>query len=351
MTPSKASNSCSSAFTSRLAYLSVADFTSTRLPNRASASSSSSTTERARVAANTLWMFFSVSPTYLLTSPTSRTDRRSPARIEDAERQSSTAPSAPAVPDLAETVAIGGVTGASATGSAEATSTAKDAVERLPQDIAARFPDADLSGVRVHRDAQQAAATGAAAFTQGNDIFVAPGQLTPEVLAHEAAHVVQQRLGRSAPTGQDGKAREREAEGAEKKNRVPSSTLGAATPGTRQNKEKAPDGTEVEKKGPRLNITLGGTLKGELGLRAWLDGWFIDEQKEWTFAQFPIAWFDGFRLDALGQPALDRLLVEAATLAGFTLDAHGNTVAFGPAVDASERARYVFESSSVQVET
>jgi hypothetical protein len=68
-------------------------------------------------------------------------------------------------------------------------------------------------------------------------------------------------------------------------------------------------------------------------------------------ARARMAPFDRLLLDALGQPALDRLLVEAATLAGFTLDAHGNTVAFGPAVDASERARYVFESSFVQVET
>jgi len=46
------------------------------------------------------------------------------------------------------------------------------------------------------------------------------------------------------------------------------------------------------------NISVGGTLKGELGLRAWVDGWFFDSKEEWTFAQFPIAYFDGFRLDA-----------------------------------------------------
>ena len=56
-----------------------------------------------------------------------------------------------------------------------------------------------LSDVRVHRNSSQPAAVGALAYTQGNDIHVAPGQ--DQHLAHEAWHVVQQRQGRVPVTG------------------------------------------------------------------------------------------------------------------------------------------------------
>jgi hypothetical protein len=62
----------------------------------------------------------------------------------------------------------------------------------------------DLTAVRVHTDADAAALcarVGARAFTVGNDIFFAPGELAPEteagrnLLAHELTHVVQQGAG------------------------------------------------------------------------------------------------------------------------------------------------------------
>jgi hypothetical protein len=62
----------------------------------------------------------------------------------------------------------------------------------------------DLSAVRVHTDpgaGQIARSLQAAAFTQGNDIYFAPGAYRPEsadgqrVLAHEMSHVVAQRTG------------------------------------------------------------------------------------------------------------------------------------------------------------
>jgi len=56
-----------------------------------------------------------------------------------------------------------------------------------------------LDDVRVHRNSAQAASVGALAYTQGNDIHVAPGQ--EQHLAHEAWHVVQQREGRVPVTG------------------------------------------------------------------------------------------------------------------------------------------------------
>lgn len=55
----------------------------------------------------------------------------------------------------------------------------------------------DFSSVRVHEDAAGARALGGQAFAQGEDIFVAPGRAEdPRLIAHELAHVVQQRGGR-----------------------------------------------------------------------------------------------------------------------------------------------------------
>ena len=59
----------------------------------------------------------------------------------------------------------------------------------------------DFSAVRIH-ESPEAAALGANAFTQGTDIHFAPGTYTPDtpagdrMIAHELAHVVQQREGR-----------------------------------------------------------------------------------------------------------------------------------------------------------
>ncbi|MCP4136058.1 MAG: DUF4157 domain-containing protein [bacterium] len=57
----------------------------------------------------------------------------------------------------------------------------------------------DLSDVRVHTNSGKPEEVGAFAYTQGTDIYVAPGQ--EKHLPHEAAHVVQQLEGRVKPTG------------------------------------------------------------------------------------------------------------------------------------------------------
>ena len=68
----------------------------------------------------------------------------------------------------------------------------------------------DFSDVRVHTGSSKAGDVGALAYTQGSDIHVAPGQFQPhttqgkQLLGHELAHVVQQREGRVAPTGEVG---------------------------------------------------------------------------------------------------------------------------------------------------
>jgi hypothetical protein len=79
--------------------------------------------------------------------------------------------------------------------------------EPLAPDVRGRMETAlgtDFSQVRVHTGPDAAALSNslsARAFTRGSDIFLAPGQYEPdtssgqEVLAHELAHVVQQRTG------------------------------------------------------------------------------------------------------------------------------------------------------------
>lgn len=68
----------------------------------------------------------------------------------------------------------------------------------------------DLSSVRVHTDSPTAGQVGALAYTQGDDVHFAPGRYQPDtaqgkqLLGHELTHVVQQREGRVAPTGEVG---------------------------------------------------------------------------------------------------------------------------------------------------
>ncbi|MCP4936407.1 MAG: DUF4157 domain-containing protein [bacterium] len=58
----------------------------------------------------------------------------------------------------------------------------------------------DLSGVRVHNNSSQPSQLNALAYTQGQDIHVAPGQ--EKHLPHEGWHTVQQMQGRVQPTMQ-----------------------------------------------------------------------------------------------------------------------------------------------------
>lgn len=66
----------------------------------------------------------------------------------------------------------------------------------------------DFSNVRVHTESSRAGEVGALAYTQGVDLYFAPGQFQPgtasgkQLLGHELTHVVQQREGRVTPTGQ-----------------------------------------------------------------------------------------------------------------------------------------------------
>jgi hypothetical protein len=81
----------------------------------------------------------------------------------------------------------------------------------LPDELKAEMEttfDSDFSDIRIHAASSKAGDVGARAYTQGNDIHVASGQFQPytargkQLLGHEMAHVVQQREGRVAPTGE-----------------------------------------------------------------------------------------------------------------------------------------------------
>lgn len=56
-----------------------------------------------------------------------------------------------------------------------------------------------LDGVKVHYHSPQPAAVQAYAYTQGNQVYLGPGQ--ERHLAHELGHVVQQAQGRVRATG------------------------------------------------------------------------------------------------------------------------------------------------------
>ncbi len=81
--------------------------------------------------------------------------------------------------------------------------------QSLPQSLQHQFETQfrqDFSDVRVHQGFEStvaARAVGARAFTTGNDIYFAPGNYQPhseegnKLIAHELAHVVQQKQGQT----------------------------------------------------------------------------------------------------------------------------------------------------------
>lgn len=87
----------------------------------------------------------------------------------------------------------------------------KDAGTGMPDAVQANMENSlgiELSGVRLHKNSEQAEKVGALAFTRGNDLHFAPGQFRPdtahgrELIGHELTHVVQQRQGRVKATAQ-----------------------------------------------------------------------------------------------------------------------------------------------------
>ncbi|OPY57051.1 MAG: hypothetical protein A4E55_01867 [Pelotomaculum sp. PtaU1.Bin035] len=79
----------------------------------------------------------------------------------------------------------------------------------MPEEVQAKMEsafNAGFSDVKIHPNSPKATDLGALAYTQGNNIYFAPGKYEPgsragqELLGHELAHVVQQREGRVKTT-------------------------------------------------------------------------------------------------------------------------------------------------------
>ncbi len=72
----------------------------------------------------------------------------------------------------------------------------------IPDDLKARAEaksGVSLDAVEVHYNSPKPAAVQAFAYTQGNQVYLGPGQ--EKHLGHELGHVVQQMQGRVRPTG------------------------------------------------------------------------------------------------------------------------------------------------------
>jgi len=72
----------------------------------------------------------------------------------------------------------------------------------IPDNLKARVEaksNLSLDDVRVHYNSSKPAQLRALAYTQGNQVYIGPGQ--EGHLTHELGHVVQQKLGMVKPTG------------------------------------------------------------------------------------------------------------------------------------------------------
>ncbi len=80
------------------------------------------------------------------------------------------------------------------------TSTSSLDMQHNLRDGLEKLSGVDLSDVKVHQNSSKPQQVGALAYTQGNDIHIAPGQ--EKHLPHEGWHAVQQKQGRVSPTMQ-----------------------------------------------------------------------------------------------------------------------------------------------------
>ena len=80
--------------------------------------------------------------------------------------------------------------------------TGRDNKTGLPDGMkerAERMSGFSFDDVRVHFQSSKPASVQALAYTQGNQVYIGPGQ--EQHLGHELGHVVQQKQGRVHPTG------------------------------------------------------------------------------------------------------------------------------------------------------
>lgn len=172
----------------------------------------------------------------------------------------------------------------------------------LPSPLAgslSRHLGADLSSVRLHTGAaaEVAAAGAKRAFAQGNDIVLAASHLGAQettLLAHEAAHVVQQRGGSgrgSAPTVSLEAEAHRSAAAFASGQRAPPVQSGRAAAGVPQFDEPA-GGTATADEEP-----------SQLRAQFWFADWLAQQQQATAGGGVPLRWLEPRSL--LGAEKLD----------------------------------------------
>jgi hypothetical protein len=165
----------------------------------------------------------------------------------------------------------------------------------------------DFSQVRVHTGSAGQALAGAMdakAVTHGEDIAFAPGRYAPEsgagrmLLAHELAHVTQQRQGGGAPA-----AAEQQARGAAQTvaggGRVDAASLGGADPGLHCDPNDAPETTPWKPGAPMPNFKL-----NTLGPLDWMK-----LREPFTARGLPMTLRDASSIDQEGRRIVDQLRV------------------------------------------
>jgi len=172
----------------------------------------------------------------------------------------------------------------------------------LPSPLAgslSRHLGADLSSVRLHTGAaaEVAAAGAKRAFAQGNDIVLAashPGAQETPLLAHEAAHVVQQRGGSgrgSAPTVSLEAEAHRSAAAFASGQRAPPVQAGRAVAGVPQFDEPAGGTTTADEEPSQLRAQF------------WFADWLAQQQQATAGGSVPLRWLEPRSL--LGAERLD----------------------------------------------
>lgn len=166
---------------------------------------------------------------------------------------------------------------------------------QLPGEIVRQFAHTgvDLSAVPVIRNSHRAQEEGVAGFATASEIHLAPGADEKRVLAHEAAHVVQFRKGKSGQKHDSEAENESKASEAEEGGQP---ELGAADPHAKRNKVEAPEGATI----PQCDFTWGetglhfsgasGTIaEKELAKANWDERRLFRVQNFWPIPAFPVA--------------------------------------------------------------
>lgn len=185
--------------------------------------------------------------------------------------------------------------GKSADGHKAPAANAQGVRHAVPAHIAKTFPGADFSNVTVITDSPQAQHKHVQGFATIDEIHLAPGRNTDEVLRHEAAHVVQFRNGKRARAAgaktESREENEHKAESAEPGGRIAPAALGTAEPDAVRHKEA--DANEHGAPKVVFNGTTFESIEGEFSQKLSSANWgkkpLFNKEQWWRFPALPIA--------------------------------------------------------------